>query len=328
MGLFDLFSSRNPDIEAMKRANDIQGLAKALGHHQYDISWRAAEALGQIGGAALEVLHDDLYHRSSEVRLGAIEALGCIRDHQSTPHLCQMLKKDEVSEIRWAAAIALGEIGDTTAIAHLLLALNDPDKYVRYGAALSLEKLGWKPKSELERAYHSLGKQDWSKLSEMGAPAVTPLTWVLNDRDSDVRIKALEVLGDIGSRDAHAACTRALKDTNGDVRWIAVLTALRCGVASMQLPWGISKRPRTAKSPYVAAFMNFLLPGMGYMYLGRWWGYLSWQVQVLSTLLLLLFAGQITHYFLYNPIPVFVFSPLWIIFGAHAWIMAKKMPEM
>jgi hypothetical protein len=328
MGLFDLFSRSTPDIEAMKRANDIHGLAKALGHPQYDISWRAAEALGQIGGAALEELHNGLYNPSSDVRLGAIEALGHIRDRRSTPHLYQMVKNDKVSEIRWAAAMALGEIGDTTAIAHLLLTLKDPDKYVRYGAALSLEKLGWRPKSELERGYYSLGKQDWSTLSGMGAPAVTPLTWALNDRDSDVRIQALEALGEIGSRDAHAACTRALKDTNGDVRWRAVLTSLRCGVAAMQIPWGISKRPRSAKSPYVAAFMNFLLPGMGYMYLGRWWGYLSWQVQVLSTLLLLLFAGQITHYFLYNPIPVFVFSPLWLIFAAHAWIMAKKMPEM
>ena len=60
------------------------------------------------------------------------------------PALADMMK-DPGSEVRWQAAIALGEMGSHEAVAPLLSGLEDPDKYVRYGSAISLVKNGYQP---------------------------------------------------------------------------------------------------------------------------------------------------------------------------------------
>ncbi|MCJ7794845.1 MAG: HEAT repeat domain-containing protein, partial [Methanoregulaceae archaeon] len=67
---------------------------------------------------------------------------------------------DESSEVRWEAAIALGEIGDIRAIEPLVHALKDHDKYVRYGAAFALKKIGWTPADDEQKAFYFAGMQE------------------------------------------------------------------------------------------------------------------------------------------------------------------------
>lgn len=49
---------------------------------------------------------------SVNTRVGAIEALAAIRDTRAVDPLVFLLASEENSEARWAAALALGEIGD------------------------------------------------------------------------------------------------------------------------------------------------------------------------------------------------------------------------
>lgn len=85
---------------------------------------------------------------------------------------------------------------------------------------------------------------------------------------------------------------QGLADSNSEVRWQAVLAAPRCGIDPLFIPRGISRRPRTAKNPFIAAIMNFLLPGLGYGYIGKWWGIMIFQIDVTATVWLYKYEGQ------------------------------------
>ncbi|HVP25718.1 MAG TPA: HEAT repeat domain-containing protein, partial [Methanomicrobiales archaeon] len=260
-----------PDIEGMKGRGDIPGLIAALRYPDTDVQWRAAAALGSLGPDAIHRLIAGLSTRHRSVKLGIIEALGEIRDLKAVEPLIRELRDPSV-EIRWEAALALGEIGDSRATGPLLPGLRDRDRYVRYGTALALPKLGWTPAGPEEEGFRLLGLQDWAGLAALGAPAIPALTLALKDRERAVRRRAVEVLGEIGSEAAMPAILRALRDPDDGVRWQAVLAGPRCGIAPMYLPRGLAERPRERKNPLVAGFLNLVLPGMGYFYLGNWWG--------------------------------------------------------
>jgi HEAT repeat protein len=303
----------------MKGRRDIPGLISALRHPDMDIQWRAAAALGSLGPDAIHRLIAGLSTRHRAVKLGIIEALGEIRDAQAVEALIRELRDASV-EVRWEAALALGEIGEGRAIAPLLPGLRDRDRYVRYGSALALGKLGWAPATGEEEGFRLLGLQDWAGLAALGAPAIPALTFALSDRERTIRRRAVEVLGGIGNEAAIPAIQAGLRDPDDEVRWQAVLAGPRCGIAPMYLPRGLSQRPRARKSPAVAGFLNLVLPGQGYLYLGRWWGVLIFQVDVTATLWLFATAGDQSTYGL--------LLPIYVVLAAHAWYLAGKMPEM
>ena len=109
-----------------------------------------------------------LVSRHTAVRIGAVEALGAIRDPRSVRPLVYALEHDDAVEVRWVAALALGEIGDPAAIPPLANAIRDRERYIRYGAAMSLKHLFWTPKNDSERAYHAIALQDWQGVRQTG----------------------------------------------------------------------------------------------------------------------------------------------------------------
>ncbi len=151
------------------------------------------------------------YHKM-HVRIGAIEALSEIKSPRSVDPLIQTLTTDEDHEVRWVAALALGEIGDKRAIPSLLSSLRDKDRYVRYGSAKALEQLGWSASTDQEQAYYFIGLQDWKALHAMGIPAVGPLIETLREKNPSTRAKIVELLGEMRTDDAKKACETALGD--------------------------------------------------------------------------------------------------------------------
>lgn len=315
---FHLFSRNRPDIETLRQQKNIPALIQALRFEDFDVQTRAAQALGTLGPDSIDQLILALETKDKNIRLGIIEALSVIQDVRAIPSLIRLLT-DKNSEVRWEAAIALGEIDDPGATASLLLALRDPDKYVRYGAASALKKTGWKPGSPEERAFFCAGLQEWQAVQEIGEPAVPALANVLHDRDSRVRMQAIEILGNIGDSKAVPALIRSLADEDADVRWKAVLASPKCGVSMIHLPRGLSRRPRRKKNPLIAGFLNFMLPGLGYGYLGKWWGVMIFQIDITATVLLFRYQGEGSSYGL--------LFPLYFVLALHAWYLAQKMPE-
>ena len=317
MSLF--FFLKEPDIARLTQKRDITALIRALRSKDFDVQTRAAKALGTLGKEAMDELIRALKSKNKDIRLGIIEALAIIRDPRAVPSLIDNLSS-ESSEVRWVAAIALGEIGDPDAVPHLLASLKDPDKYVRYGAASALASLGWKPLTPEEQADYYAGLQDWKSLREIGPAAVPVLSRILYDQDRSVRLQAVGILGEIGSGTAVPALVRALGDADAEVRWNAVLAAPKCGISLMHLPRGLSRRPRTRKNPLVAGFLNFMLPGLGYGYLGKWWGIMIFQIDITATVWLFRFEGEGNTYTL--------LFPVYFLLALHAWYITKKMPEL
>jgi hypothetical protein len=316
--MLPFFSRKKPDVETFRLQKNIPALIRALRFPDFEVQTRAAQALGTLGADGINELILALKTKNKDVRLGIIEALSVIRDPRAMPSLVDLLK-DTTSEVRWEAAIGLGEMNDPGAIASLQDALRDPDRYVRYGAASALLKMDWKPASAEERAFLYVGLQEWQMVQDIGEPAIPALSSVLHDRDGGVRLQAIEILGHIGSGKAASALIRSLADENAEVRWKAVLASPKCGVSMLHLPRGLSRRPRERKNPLIAGFLNFMLPGLGYGYLGKWWGIMIFQVDITATVWLFRYEGERSTYGL--------LFPLYLVLALHAWYIAQKMPE-
>ncbi len=313
-----LIVKRRPDVTVLEEGRDIAGLIGALASRDPEVQVAAADALGRIGSSATGPLITALGSRHRVRRLGIIAALGHIGDKQARDALAG-LTADTSSEIRWQACIALGEIGGDDVVPVLLSTLRDKDKYVRYASAVSLSKAGYVPETDEDRAWYSAGMQDWERLTSLREPAVPALTNLLSGTDPDVRGRAARALGAIGSSEAGPALVRALGDPDRQVRWEAMLASQKCGVSPLLIPRGLCRRPRLRKNPLVAGVLNFLLPGLGYGYLGKWWGIMIFQVDITATVWLFSHYGEVNTYQ--------ILFPLYVTLGLHAWYITKKMPE-
>jgi len=313
-----LFGQKKVDIEKLTAAKDISGLIRALHSSDTSTQSEAAKALGSLGPEAMDVLIRALKKKDKDNRLVIIKALTEIRDPESVPMLIEMLK-DENSEVRWEAAIALGEIPDPRSVEPLITCLRDHDKYVRFGAALSLKKLGWKPSNDEEKAFLFVGMQDWKAVQLIGNSAIPALTHILHDRNSNVRIRAVEILGELKSTQAIPLLIQSLADEDGDVRWKAVLAAQNCGIKMIHLPRGLSHRPKMKKNPLIAGFLNFILPGLGYAYLAKWWGVMIFELDIFGTVWALKYMGED---FTYETL-----LPIYFLLAIHAYYLATKMPR-
>jgi HEAT repeat protein len=258
------------------------------------------------------------------VRIGVVETLGAMKSMQAVTPLVDLIRKDPVNEVRLAAACSLASIGDKSAIYMLVIALRDPDKYVRFGAATALTMLGWEPPDIPMQAYYFIAKQEWENIPPLGEPANEPLLWALLDRDARVRAAAIDSLGALHTPFAKAACRITLSDPDPLVRKHAALTFSKCGIPLTMLPMGLSRRPRTKPSPYIAALLNLMFLGIGYNYLGYWFGFLLFQVFITINLMTIAVTG--------SALPLLVIPlmsvPYSILFALHAWYLAKKIPDL
>jgi HEAT repeat protein len=313
----DKAGQKPADIEKLTATKDISGMIKALHSEDMNVQTEVAKALGSLGPAAIDALIQELKKKDKEHHLVVIKALSEIRDPKPVPILIEMLK-DENSEVRWGVAIALGEIGDIRAIEPLVTALRDYDKYVRYGAAFSLQMLGWKPPDNEEKAFFFVGLQDWKAVELIGDSAVPALTNLLHDRHTIVRIKAVEILGELKSPDAVPVLMQSLADEDSEVRWKTVLASEKSGIKLMHLPRGLSRRPKKKKNPFIAGFLNFILPGLGYAYLAKWWGVMIYEIDIFITVWLLQYGGENVSFEM--------LLPIYFVLACHAYYITTKMP--
>ncbi len=311
--------STAPDIGRLKASGDFRSLIGLLDHPDPGVQWHAAEALGTSGKTAVPPLLSALRSRSVPVRLGAIEALGMIRDPQAVLPLTGLAGIDRSLEVRWGAVLALGEIGSADAIPFLVPLLRDPGRYLRYGAAISLGRLGWQPENEADRAALLIARQDWEGVKHLGAAAAPGLEAMLRDNDPATREQIVALLAHTGSGDTREACMMALRDRDPAVRWKAVLSSMDCGLAPFDAPLMVAARERNGPDPAAAALLNFLFLGIGYNYLGKWWGFPVFMAYMSILVLAQLALGPF--------IPYVIAYPVTAVLGAHTYYMAERMAD-
>ncbi|MBI3836145.1 MAG: HEAT repeat domain-containing protein [Planctomycetes bacterium] len=74
--------------------------------------------------------------------------------------------------IREIASTTLAAAGDERAIHPLYDMLRDDDLAVRKSAVWTLERIGWKPRNDMERAIAALAHEDWVSLRQLGAVSI------------------------------------------------------------------------------------------------------------------------------------------------------------
>lgn len=242
MGIFGLFK---PNIKRMEKKKNIKGLLKALEHDITSIQEEAAKALGRIGDAsaveplikllnpkkqisrlisirgfavdvlgdigdarAVEPLIESLRWDDAYVQKKAIWALGKIGDKRALEWLILELQKSPDGDFRSAAADAIDDIGDASAVEPLIEALEDKDEYVQRRSLLALGKIGGERALEaLIEALKSEKRDDppWAAvaLGDLGDPrAVEPLLDGLKTDIPNTIRQVSEALSKIGTKHA------------------------------------------------------------------------------------------------------------------------------
>ena len=187
------------NVKRLKKEGNVPALVQALRNRNPGVQYDAAEALGELGdpssvGPLMAAFSGDRY---SGVRWKAAEALARIGVPAIGPLVQALSHPDE--DVRWMAAIALGEIGDPQAIGPLVRLLGDPDRFVQSRAAFAL--------------------------GELGPEAVGPLMAALREGDPGTREGAARALGLIADTRGIEPLLGALGDPEETVR-DAALSAL------------------------------------------------------------------------------------------------------
>ena len=170
-----------------------RALTRLLGHA--DARGEVIEALVRHGSRVTELLVEQLGSEDLEIRKAAVVALGRIGDARAAPALIEVL--DEDAELVIPAADALAKIGDPRAFEALLTLVGDPSAGVRQSVVGALNSLG---------------------LPSMPS-RVLPL---LEDDDPNVRESAVKIAGYFGYTECVELLLKRCHDEDERVRRAAV----------------------------------------------------------------------------------------------------------
>jgi HEAT repeat protein len=170
-----------------------RALTRLLG--RADARGEVIEALVRHGSRVTELLIEQLGSEDLEIRKAAVVALGRIGDARAAPALIEVL--DEDPELVIPAADALAKVGDPRAYEALLALVGDPSAAVRQSVVGALNSLG----------------------SPLMPARVLPL---LSDPDANVRESAVKVAGYFGYAECAELLLERCRDEEERVRRAAV----------------------------------------------------------------------------------------------------------
>ncbi|HEX2912316.1 MAG TPA: HEAT repeat domain-containing protein [Chloroflexia bacterium] len=185
----------------------IQPLINLLTDPDEDVSRAANRALIKLGKEAVLPLIEALKHPDPDIRYHAISPLGEIPDRSAIEPLLDLLKNDENSSVRAAAA---GVVSVVLLNGHFEWDEEIEEKFNRVGEAL-INALKDKDSRVRADAAISSGNLHFSK-------AVQPLIEALKDADEDVRGHAAFALRNCGGGEIVEPLIPLLQDESDSVR--------------------------------------------------------------------------------------------------------------
>jgi len=215
-------------LEQISDVGAIEPLVMALKDDNRDICQAAVKALERIGDArSIEPLVAALKDGNSNTREAAAEVLGCLgwqpsNDEIGAKYWIAKSRFDKCVEIgslaivplaqavaggnkptSRAAAQALGQIGDVSALEPLINILNDGNCLARIYAVEALDLLGWQPSKDEIGAKYWIAKSRYDQCAEIGSPAVPLLVAALKNASYDDQSSIADTLVKIGAPSIH-----------------------------------------------------------------------------------------------------------------------------
>jgi len=163
-------------------------------------------------------------------RARVVRALGGSQDRAGAVHALEaVLRHDPDHDVRFSAAVSLGQLGGPEVTALLLEKAASTDESDVRGAALDAIKTSSDPSAipglinlfRLNRGEDDVVAQIQASraLLKIGAPAVPQLLEALNDPSAKVREAVVEILGDMGNPEVADRIAVLKADPDFGVRW-------------------------------------------------------------------------------------------------------------
>ncbi|MEW6709746.1 MAG: HEAT repeat domain-containing protein, partial [Candidatus Riflebacteria bacterium] len=173
-------------------------LIRLFGDKEWKMRSRAAMAIKRMGIGAAEALKSALEDNDSNVRFWAAICLGNLRDRSHSKILLEKLQDRDIG-VRIAALRALREIGDPHVASKLFEALSQPSEQIRDLIYDILKDFGT---HSIPYLMESLSSEYWmgralaaQALTEMGSEAIAPLVNALESQDKERKYWAIRILG-------------------------------------------------------------------------------------------------------------------------------------
>lgn len=210
-------------VQALEKIGSpaIPYLQEAMRRSEDGIRDSSAFAIARIGGPqALAALSTLARAKNPGVRASAVKAMYSLENAPISMLLTASRDKD--ARVRGAAVLALGAHDSKSSRAAVLDALDDKAASVRYYASLAARDL--KDPAFISKLIVVLEDSHSSAataLKEIGKPAVMPLIQSLQSPNAQVRLRAVEVLLEIGDMRAVPALRERLFDDSSKVQQAA-----------------------------------------------------------------------------------------------------------
>jgi len=225
----------------MRYAGAVRALVFTMKDKNTGVSYCASKSLKKIGKPAVSELLRSLRDKNQNIRYYSAEVLGEMGEPLAIKPLIAALK-DKDSAVRFNAAEALKKISESDSTASLVSKINyalisekvldvvvkaeeKPDTSA-HPAVIHVKKP--LSKKGIRPLVLALGTEDLSVLQEakdslvnIGRPAVRLLILALKSKNSNIRSRAAEVLGEINDPRATKPLIKAAKDKDKYVRYSA-----------------------------------------------------------------------------------------------------------
>ena len=229
-------------IKKKSSQSDIHLMIKGLSDENGLIRRSHAEALAQVGTAALPELINVLLHSENVIqRRAAAKTLKLIEDPTALPHLIKALTNDSDSVVQFSAAGAIAIFGEA-AVNHLIIILENQEyTEMQFGlAAWCLEFIGAKAPIAIKKAAKSkntnVKSAAISALEEhirqsQDPEAIELVESAINDAAENVQIEAIKLIGKLYKIESLIpTLILKLKNKSPDVRKASVLSLMQLNI--------------------------------------------------------------------------------------------------
>lgn len=203
----------------------------------------AASALEKLGELSVKPLIEALHHEHVHMRRAAATVLGGLGDNRAVKPLLDLLHDADVW-VRRAAAMALGQLGAVEALNPLFEFMthdNESCEAIAYALAMlgepaidplvkALQNEHYRVRRAAAEALANLWDNDQKRLLSDDPRLLNPMTTLLHDGDSYIRLIAAQTLGNIKAISAVEPLVERLKlDHHADVRQAAAFALGQMG---------------------------------------------------------------------------------------------------